>query len=587
MFDGSLPEIGGFSALSDAELVAASAGWGRVESAAAARKLAAMAEVFRRRTGIEDAEERENWFIDPETSVLNDLAGAHHITEGLARSQTQRGVLLANRFPKVAALFQAGLITDLLIRAIVFRTYLITDPDAMAAVDAALAEQILTWGPKSQAKTEEAIDALVEIHDPGALRRREPATQTRNLEFGTMFDAPGFMTVHARVYTADGVALEERVGLMARSVCQDDPRPFKERLNDAFAALQSGTGLRCECDNPDCPATTIDGPSPNIVIHVITPQDALTHAQAAAGQSESVEPESGVQRDAGPVDVEPDPGAQQNEAAGAESVDAQPIDKEPKPENFAADCKPVNINPVADDLAGDVGADEQVPDEELADAQPESGHRSADAPASSAPTPTPAVGYLFGAGVLTPTALPTLLQRARIRPLIHPGDAPPEPRYVPSTALQDFVRCRDLTCRFPGCDRPAYRCDVDHAVPWPAGPTCASNLRCLCRKHHLLKTFWTGPTGWRDQQLPDGTIIWTSPTGQTYTTRPGSALLFPTLCMPTAPAPLKPEQVTSTERGLNMPKRRRTRAQNRARYIERERRLNDDFVAERTKPPPF
>jgi hypothetical protein len=26
--------------------------------------------------------------------------------------------------------------------------------------------------------------------------------------------------------------------------------------------------------------------------------------------------------------------------------------------------------------------------------------------------------------------------------------------------------------------------------------------------------------GWRDQQLPDGTVIWTSPTGQAYRTTP-------------------------------------------------------------------
>ena len=25
--------------------------------------------------------------------------------------------------------------------------------------------------------------------------------------------------------------------------------------------------------------------------------------------------------------------------------------------------------------------------------------------------------------------------------------------------------------------------------------------------HHLLKTFWTGSSGWHDQQLPDGTEI--------------------------------------------------------------------------------
>ena len=48
----------------------------------------------------------------------------------------------------------------------------------------------------------------------------------------------------------------------------------------------------------------------------------------------------------------------------------------------------------------------------------------------------------------------------------------------------------------------------------------------LCRIHHLLKTFW----GWADQQLPDGTLILTSPAGHTSVTTPGSALLFPSLC---------------------------------------------------------
>ena len=32
--------------------------------------------------------------------------------------------------------------------------------------------------------------------------------------------------------------------------------------------------------------------------------------------------------------------------------------------------------------------------------------------------------------------------------------------------------------------------------------------------------------------IPDGTITWTSPNGQTYVTRPGSRLLFPALCLP-------------------------------------------------------
>ncbi|WP_193048232.1 HNH endonuclease signature motif containing protein [Mycolicibacterium baixiangningiae] len=574
MFDGSLPEIGAFSALSDAELVAASAGWGRVESAAAARKLAAMAEVFRRRTGIEDAEERENWFIDPETSVLSELAAAHHITDRLASAQTHRGVLLANRFPNVAALFEAGLISDLVIRTIVYRTYLITDPDAMAAVDAALAEQVLCWGPKSQAKTEEAIDALVEIHDPAALRRREPATHTRDLQFGTITDAAGMMTVYARVYSPDGVALEQHVEDLARTVCPDDPRTLKERRNDAFAALSTGQPLRCECDNPDCPATTPDRPTPTVVIHLITTEEAL----AAAKHHNAAQEDNGDQpaavsggTETEPAPVEPDNAAREQErtdhgpleSASETSPESDPVEpgngvREDEPtgnepqQDFSAECKPVDLEPAP----------------------------------TPKPSPTPAPAFVIGGGVLSPVILPAFLDRAKLRQLTHPGDAPPEPRYVPSTALQDFVRCRDLTCRFPGCDKPAYLTDIDHTVPYPAGPTCASNLKCLCRKHHLLKTFWAGIGGWHDEQLPDGTVIWTSPNGQTHITQPGSALLFPTLCAPTAPIP-KITKAPTPNSGVKMPKRRRSRAKDRAYRIELERRLNDAFVAERTKPPPF
>ena len=203
-------------------------------------------------------------------------------------------------------------------------------------------------------------------------------------------------------------------------------------------------------------------------------------------------------------------------------------------------------------------------------------------PANGAAQTNPAV--VMGGGIMpAPLLAAKVATTATIRPLIHPGDAPPEPRYVPSRKLADFVRCRDLTCRFPGCDEPAYRCDLDHTIPYPVGPTCASNLGCLCRKHHLLKTFW----GWLDRQLPDGTIIWTAPSGQTYTTHPGSRLLFPTLCKPTAPVSAPAVVTVEPNRGLMMPRRNTTRAEDRAKRIEAERRLNDAYVAERNKPPPF
>jgi hypothetical protein len=203
-------------------------------------------------------------------------------------------------------------------------------------------------------------------------------------------------------------------------------------------------------------------------------------------------------------------------------------------------------------------------------------------PAATAP------GVMLGGPVLAGPIIRRLALQAVIKRIIHPGTAPPEPRYVPSRALADFVRCRDLTCRFPGCDVAAQRCDIDHTIPYPAGPTCASNLKCLCRFHHLLKTFWSGTGGWRDRQEPDATIIWTTPGGQTYTTAPGSRLLFPTLCEPTAPVTTTGAGATNTNIGLTMPRRQITRTQARSRRINDERRLNQtDPQRERfdTAPP--
>ena len=144
---------------------------------------------------------------------------------------------------------------------------------------------------------------------------------------------------------------------------------------------------------------------------------------------------------------------------------------------------------------------------------------------------------LLGRGVLPNTLLAEAIRNgATIKPIRTPG-VEPEPRYRPSDELAEFVRMRDLFCRFPGCTVAADRCDIDHARPWPWGPTHASNLNCKCRKHHLMKTFWTGVGGWADQQLPDGTVIWTAPSGKTYTTHPGSRLFFPTWNVTTAELP--------------------------------------------------
>ncbi|MDR3661295.1 MAG: DUF222 domain-containing protein [Mycobacterium sp.] len=96
-----------------------------------------------------------------------------------------------------------------------------------------------------------------------------------------------------------------------------------------------------------------------------------------------------------------------------------------------------------------------------------------------------APGFLPGFGQIPADQVQALAAGATVRQVATPPDAA-EARYRPSATLAEFIRCRDLTCRFPDCDRPAERCDIDHTIPYPAGPTHPSNLKCLCRFHHLL-----------------------------------------------------------------------------------------------------
>lgn len=60
-------------------------------------------------------------------------------------------------------------------------------------------------------------------------------------------------------------------------------------------------------------------------------------------------------------------------------------------------------------------------------------------------------------------------------------------RYAP-VRLRDAITFRDGTCQAPGCAVPAQRCDLDHQIPHPEGPTTGSNLWALCRRHHRLKS---------------------------------------------------------------------------------------------------
>jgi hypothetical protein len=89
--------------------------------------------------------------------------------------------------------------------------------------------------------------------------------------------------------------------------------------------------------------------------------------------------------------------------------------------------------------------------------------------------------------------------------------------YQPSNSLRHIIKIRSPRCGFPGCRRPAVRCDDDHTIPYDkGGRTCECNLHPLCRRHHQAKQ----APGWRLEQPEPGVLIWHLPHGRSYPVRP-------------------------------------------------------------------
>ncbi|MFI5506731.1 DUF222 domain-containing protein [Mycobacterium sp. NPDC051804] len=495
----------------DASVVAAVAELTRAEAATAARRLAAIAELRRRRVLGED-DERARWACDWWDSAAAEVAAAMNISTRKASGQMRIAVALRDHLPGVAALFSGGELSARVVGAITWRTQFIDDEAVWALIDRAIAARASRWGPLGEDKLVAAVDALVLEFDPAALMVSKTMARSRDFVVGDREDEDGTTSVWGRLSAADAAVLKKTIAAMVATVCENDPRSAHERRADALRAMADRNDhLPCGCDSPNCPARQGNPvPKSSVVVNVYTDQATLDALTAKTAQS---------------------PAPQTSEPPIETPAPADPMET-PAPET------------------------------------------------SAAYTPVSAGTALLGGTEVMPTPLLAELLRggAKLRPLCTP-DKDAETGYRPSAKLARFVRGRDLTCRFPGCTAPAEVCDIDHVIPYPLGDTHASNLACLCRKHHLLKTFWAGD--WALELRPDGAAVWTSPTGRTYTTYPGSRAYFPDWDTDTGdlPPPRHP-QTFSTDRAVMMPQRRRTRAQDHEARIKAERAQNSD-------PPPF
>ena len=564
-------------------LVAATAGargavavgdWARVESAACARRLAAMVTMLDDARSVDGSAERDLWCVDTFSAVAAHIGAAQGLTTGAAENLLFLAAALHEQLPKVAAVFADGLISFTLVRTIVTRTRLAILPDARRQIDDALAAACRSWEPRSQAKTEQLIDAIIEQFDPDAVLRTQTSARGRSVDFTTE-DGTGMATMYATLFVPDAAALDARLDGLADTVCQKDPRTKEQRRADALGAVAHGADrLPCLCATDTCPAAAEPPPS-GVVIHVVAHHDTI-HGEASTNDDGGEKGYTAASSS----------GAGDGEAAGpAASLGGH----EPGGGNTAASPHDAET-PAADPTREECTALDGVAPPLFSKPLRELTLAEALTPPPPGPVATVRPAALMGGQFVPGSIARRAAGTATLIPIVHPGQAPPEPRYRPSKKLIDFIRCRDMTCRFPGCTRPATETDVDvdHTVAWPQGPTSASNLKCLCRHHHLLKTFWAGPGGWRDRQLPDGTVIWTAPDGTTHVTTPGSRLLFPELSEPTAPVIVTNGPATPNT-GLTMPRRKTTRAEDRRRRIRTEREINQtagEAGAQVPEPPP-
>lgn len=231
----------------------------RRENQAAAAKLRAAGELFELRRA--ERGEAEDWAVDTWAAVGAEIAAALRISLGKSGSLMNYGLAM-RRLPAVATVFAT----------IVYRTDLITDSAAMAAVDERVAGWAARWPSMSRGRLVRELDSIIAAHDPDAVRRVRERARGREVTFWDAQDGTADMS--GRLFAADAELLDKRLDALAATTCEADPRTIAQRRADALGALAAGAErLGCRCGAKTCPAGA--PASSGVVIHVVAKQETL------------------------------------------------------------------------------------------------------------------------------------------------------------------------------------------------------------------------------------------------------------------------------------------------------------------------
>ena len=300
-------ECSALRGLSDEALTSAITAETQAEAAAAARRLALIAEATSRWCDDED-EFSALKLIDGWAQAKAQVGAACNLGPHAANTQMRIGVALRERLPQTAAVFGAGAISAKVIGAITWRTHLVTDPEALASIDAKIAENAHSYGVLSENALTAAVDHWVHEFDPVAVIRSKTAAKDRYLEFGDRDDPDGVVSFWGRMRATDAKITDARADELADGVCANDPRTKRERRADAIAVVMAGAErLTCLCGDSSCAGSGKDPRAGAVTIYVLTGErpESGEGAEPATGPGPDGGPGSGpVEPDEGPV---PDP----------------------------------------------------------------------------------------------------------------------------------------------------------------------------------------------------------------------------------------------------------------------------------------
>ena len=480
----------GFAGVCDAELIGVLCAWDRVEAHAAARKLAAIAELGRRNPGPQDEE-----------FAADQLACALAESRGRAYDLLDLADHLDTRLPGTKAMLHEGTLGVYKARLIAAATALLDPDEARAAEDKVLDRAArLTPGALRAA----IARAVMEVAPEKAKERREQATKDARVE-RWVEDSGNAALMGCELPPDEVLAADQRITAWAHELKKagldggmdqlrarayldlllgKDSRP---RPGDPQAAdPRLSTPGQGSPGGPDRPGGPADGAVPAGFVGRVTLTAPLATVARLADRP-------GELAGLGPVD----PWLTRDLAAAA-----------------AHNPKTTWCVTVTDEQGHAIGHGCARP-------EPTShAKRAGPGPPGFSFTPASRDGPPGGYGtwrLRTPGPGPGLIvtiDPVTTDPCGHQHEANGHDAGV---RLRHLSQIRHATCTSPVCRRPAAQCDLEHNTPYEAGGrTCLCNTGPKCRHDHRLKQH----PKWHVDQLPDGTFRWTTPAGRTYTTEP-------------------------------------------------------------------